>query len=210
MEPQRTSVRDAVGAAYGARAAEYTELLGSVESLAARDRDTISAWGTSVVGPVLDAGCGPGHWTEHLRALGVDATGIDLTPEFVDIAKRRFPAARFRVGALEALPVADAALGGLLSWYSVIHTPPEEVPAILREFARVLRPGGSLLLGCFEGPRLEAFDHAVTTAYFWPVAELRRELERAGFAVRSVRTRTDAGSRPHAEYLAERVGGAAA
>lgn len=210
MDQQRTGVRESVGAAYGARAAEYTELLGSVEALAAQDRDTISTWGAGIDGPVLDAGCGPGHWTEHLRALGIDITGLDLTPEFVDIARSRFPEARFRVGALESLPVADAALGGLLSWYSVIHTPPDGVPAILREFARVLRPGGSLLLGCFEGPRLEAFDHAVTTAYFWPVAEIRIELERAGFAVRSVRTRTDPGSRPHAEYLAERVGEVAA
>lgn len=197
--------RDAVGAAYGARAAEYTELLGSVEALAAQDRDTISAWGAGIDGPVLDAGCGPGHWTAFLQQLGVDAQGIDLTPEFIELARSRFPEARFRFGALESLPVADAALGGLLSWYSVIHTPPEDVPGILREFARVLRPGGSLLLGCFEGPGLEAFDHAVTTAYFWPVAEMRSELERAGFAVGSVRTRTDPGSRPHAEYVAERV-----
>lgn len=198
--------RDAVGAAYGARAAEYTELLGSVEVLAAQDRGTISTWGAGIDGPVLDAGCGPGHWTAFLQQHGVDAQGIDLTPEFIDIARSRFPEARFRVGALEALPFPDAALDGLLSWYSVIHTPPDGVPAILREFARVLRPGGSLLLGCFEGPRLEPFDHAVTTACFWPIAEMRSELERAGFAVGSVRTRTDQGSRPHAEYLAERIG----
>lgn len=195
------SVED-VRASYGARADEYVELLGSVDLLAARDRDTITAWATGLDGPVIDAGSGPGHWTNHLHELGVAAEGVDMVPEFVDSARSRFPDVPFHAGQLSSLPVDSGSLAGLLSWYSVIHTVPDQVPGILAEFARCLQPDGSLLLGFFEGEVLEPFDHAVVTAYYWPVSEMRRALEAAGFEVVQVQTRVDPGSRPLADVVA--------
>ncbi|MBN9612173.1 MAG: class I SAM-dependent methyltransferase [Actinobacteria bacterium] len=190
--------------AYGARAEEYTALLGSVSDLAEQDRCTITDWARGIDGPVLDAGCGPGHWTQHLHELGAPVEGVDLTPEFIEIARARFPEVPFSVADLGALPIEDGVLGGLLAWYSVIHTPPAEVPGLLSEFARCLRPGGSLLLGFFTGERLEPFDHAVVTAYYWPVDEMRIALDRAGFETGEVRTRVDPGTRPLASIVAER------
>lgn len=194
----------AVRERYAARAAEYTALLGSVELLAERDRDLIAQWAATVDGPVVDAGCGPGHWTQFLYARGVDVVGIDLVPEFVDDATRRFPDVGFRVGELASLRVADASLAGLLAWFSVIHTEPDDVPAILDEFARCLRPGATLLLGFFKGERLEPFDHAVVTAWFWPVPEMQAALREAGFEIVETRTRVDPGVRPLASILARR------
>ena len=49
-------------------------------------------------GPVADVGCGPGHVTAHLRELGVDAFGIDLSPAMIDVARRDHPGLRFEVG----------------------------------------------------------------------------------------------------------------
>ncbi|MGO2515821.1 MAG: SAM-dependent methyltransferase, partial [Corynebacterium variabile] len=95
-------------------------------------------------------------------------------------------------------------LGGVLAWYSLIHTDPALISDAVAEFARCLRPGGRLALGFFTGPVLEPFDHAVTTAWFWPVDLLRREFEEAGFTVTHAETRTDPGSRPHAALLATR------
>ena len=155
-----TVVRDS----YAARAAEYTDLFGSIAATAAEDRRLIGEWAASIEGPALDAGCGPGHWTAFLRARGVTVEGLDLVPEFVDGAAARFPDLNFRVGDLGALPVGDGSLGGILSWYSLIHTEPEQVPEILSGFARALRLGGTLLLGFFTGPQFEPFDHAVVTA----------------------------------------------
>ncbi|MFF8816770.1 MULTISPECIES: class I SAM-dependent methyltransferase [Leucobacter] len=188
--------------AYAGRAAEYVAALGDIEGMSPTDRAKIGAWALSLSGPVLDAGCGPGHWTAHLHDLGVEIAGIDMVTEFVASARARFPGVTFQEGTLGALPYPAGALTGILAWYSLIHAPPEQMPALLAEFARCLTPGGSLLVGFFDGPRIEAFDHAVTTAYFWPPAELCRALDSAGFTVVDVETRTDPGHRPHAAIVA--------
>lgn len=197
------SGRDEVRRSYGARADEYTALLGSVEALSPIDRETITDWGRSIDGPIVDAGCGPGHWTQHLRDLGATVEGVEMVPEFVAGARARFPAVSFRLGLIDALPVATDGLAGLLAWFSVIHTVPDAVPGVLAEFARCLAPGGLLLLGFFAGERVEPFDHAVVTAYYWPVAEMGRMLDSAGFDVVQVRTRTEPAGRPVAAVTAE-------
>ena len=47
---------------------------------------------------------------------------------------------------MTALEVADAVLGGVVAWYSTVHTPPESLPAVFAECHRVLAPGGHMLL----------------------------------------------------------------
>src|ERR1700759_4895438 len=54
-------------------------------------------------GPVADVGCGPGQITAHLRSLGVDAFGIDLSPAMIDVARRDHPGVRFEVGSMTDL-----------------------------------------------------------------------------------------------------------
>ena len=193
-------VRDA----YAARAEEYIAALGSMDSVHSDDRALVSAWAQNIDGRVLDAGCGPGHWTEFIRTLGKDVEGVDMVPEFIAEAKFTFPDAPFRVGELTGLEIPNASLAGLLSWYSIIHTPPTDVPAVLDEFARCIAPGGSLLLAFFDGPSIQAFDHAVVTAYRWPVGAMARELERAGFNTIEPHTRAAVGHRPHAALVAQR------
>jgi SAM-dependent methyltransferase len=102
-------------------------------------------------GPVADVGCGPGHVTAHLRGLGVDAYGIDLSPGMIEVARRDHPGLRFEVGSMTALEPADAAVAGLLAWWSLVHVPEDALPGVFSEFHRVLRPGGPLLLGWHGG-----------------------------------------------------------
>jgi len=192
--------------AYAARAGEYAALLGSVDAMSPVDRRLIGRWSASVNGRVVDAGCGPGHWTAFLHERGLDVEGIDPVHPFIQSATSRFPGVRFRVASFADLVAegVDSAegLGAILAWYSLIHLDPAAVPAVLAGFARRLEPGGSLLLGFFAGDALAPFDHAITTAYYWPVDEMVGALERAGFEVEEAHTRTDPGSRPHAAIIA--------
>ncbi|UBU13778.1 class I SAM-dependent DNA methyltransferase [Nonomuraea gerenzanensis] len=133
--------------------------------------------------PVVEAGCGPGYMTAHLRDLGLDAYGVDLSPALLDIARKDHPGLRFELGSMGELDVPDGELGGLLSWYSIIHTPPAELPPYFAEFRRVLAPGGYLLLGFFEseGDPVTEFDHKVAPAYRWPIDELADLGRKEGF-----------------------------
>ena len=80
-----------ITAAYARRAAEYAEQLGSLTSVHPADLQLVTAWANRLDGPVIDAGCGPGHWTGHLAARGVNIRGVDLVPSFIDHAQRYHP-----------------------------------------------------------------------------------------------------------------------
>ena len=189
---------DHIRAAYAARAAEYTSLLGSVEDMHELDRQRIKRWGQSIDGPVIDVGCGPGHWTDFLHRHGVQVQGVDLVPEFVDGARARFPDVSYRVASLRDLGVAASSLHGVLAWYSLIHVHPGELPAVLAEIARSLTRGGRLLIGFFEGAVAQPLEHAVAPAYYWSVGQMRLMLSEARFVVSEVETRQDPCNRPHA------------
>ncbi|MCU1479438.1 MAG: class SAM-dependent methyltransferase [Subtercola sp.] len=195
---------EASRAAYSSRAAEYIDLLGSMSSVHPSDLQIVSAWANEVDGDIIDAGCGPGHWTNFLTQRGMTARGIDLVPEFIAHAANAYPAADFAVEGLESIDARTSSVGGVLSWYSLIHYEPGEIQVPLREFGRVIKPGGVLLVGFFEGPVLEKFAHAVTPAYLWPVDSISMELGGAGFDVLESYVRRTAGQRPQAAVSARR------
>ncbi|WP_217181812.1 class I SAM-dependent methyltransferase [Streptomyces sp. AC495_CC817] len=197
---------ETIAAAYDARAAEYIEVAGALEQMDDRDLRTIAAWRDTTTGVLLDAGCGPGHWTEFLSRGGRDVCGVDLSSEFVASARATFPGVRFEVGSFRRLPSESGSVGGILSWYSLIHTPPDDVPDVLVEFARVLAPGGNLLLGFFDGEARARFAHDVVPAHYWSTKALGGLLADAGFEVTGVEHRErepgEVTARPHAAIRA--------
>lgn len=170
------------------------------------DRQIIESWAAQIEGDVLDAGCGPGHWTNHLNELGIRARGIDLVPSFIEHARSAYPGIEFDLQSIDHSDEPDRSLGGILSWFSTIHHEPAAITAPISEFARVLRPGGTLALGFFSATATEPFDHAVTRAYRWPVEELSDVLEAAGFEVQETYQRNARGQRPVGTIIAERRG----
>lgn len=155
------------------------------------------------------AGPGTGPPSSATAAATVARSGLDISIEFVESARSRFPDLCFAQASFRALPFSDGAVGGILAWYSLIHTDPADVPAVLAEFARVLVPGGSLLLGFFVGEPREPFSHAVTTAYFWSAEALDALLADAGFEVTFAELRErepgEMSVRPHGALIARRV-----
>ncbi|MEU4568962.1 class I SAM-dependent methyltransferase [Micromonospora sp. NPDC023956] len=189
--------------AYTSVAGLYIELFGTSQQVHPDDLAFIGRHLTIRPGTVLDLGCGPGQITGHLRALGVDATGIDMVPEFIAHAQAAHPGVPFRLGSLERLDVADHSVDGILAWYSLIHLPPQDLDGVLAEFRRAIAPAGTVVLGLFDADEVAAFDHKVVTAYRWPVDDISERLGRAGFTeVERLQRPGDGNHRPHAAIAA--------
>ncbi|MFD9814665.1 class I SAM-dependent methyltransferase [Streptomyces sp. NPDC059080] len=182
---ETSSYLETTAGAYDAIAALYADLTRDSLDGLPLDRAVLAAFAELAPGggPVAELGCGPGYLTAHLRGLGLDAFGIDLSPVMIGLAREAYPDLRFEVGSMDALDLADGTLHGIVSWYSVIHTPPRHLPSYFSEFQRVLAPDGHLLLGFFEseGGPVTTFDHKVTTAYRWPIDDLAELTGKAGF-----------------------------
>lgn len=186
-------------------AEQYIELFDSSGEVHADDLALIARHLSIRPGAVLDVGCGPGHLTAHLRSLDVDATGIDLVPEFIDHARAAHPDGRFELGSMHQLPLPDSSVAGILAWYSLIHVPPDDLDGVLAELRRAMAPGGTLVAGFFDGDEVVDFAHKVVTAFYWPVDELSARLLRAGFTEVERQRRpgvAEAGIRPHAAIAA--------
>lgn len=97
-------------------------------------------------GPVCDLGCGPGQVARFLQEAGAEVFGIDLSPGMVNEARRLNPDIQFREGNMLALPLEDGLLAGIAAFYAIVNLPVELRPAAFHEMARVLTPGGVLLL----------------------------------------------------------------
>lgn len=102
-------------------------------------------------GPVVDAGCGPGWLTAQLARQGLDVSGMDVSAGLLAIARAHHPHVRFTSGSITRMPYRDASLAGVLCWFVLHHVPDTELSAAVRELARVLAPGGQLLLGGHVG-----------------------------------------------------------
>ncbi len=96
-------------------------------------------------GPVADVGCGPGHVAAYLSGLGVTTVGVDISSRMCLSANRQrgIPSA---AGDMTALPLASSSMEAIICFYAVIHLGTAERDAAYSEFARVVRPGGHVLV----------------------------------------------------------------
>ncbi|MEV8097605.1 class I SAM-dependent methyltransferase [Kitasatospora sp. NPDC085879] len=206
LDDTRTSY-DTVAAAYAEQVRHLLDETPHERAALALFAELVRA---GVGGPVADLGCGPGRITAHLRHLGVDAFGIDLSPGMIEVARRDHPGLRFAVGSMTDLDLADASTAGLVAWYSLIHVPDDGIGSVLAHFRRVLRPGGPLLIGYHvgDGPRLKTQGYG---GHPMKVRVHRRQpgrmigwLDDAGFSVEANRTLTSAESALGGIILARR------
>ena len=168
--------------AYSSLSEQYIDLVEGGRQEHEDDTALVRTYLSGLRGPVLDLGCGPGHWTAHLHASGADVTGVDMVPEFIAHARATHPGPEFRVGSMTEVDAPEHSVAGILAWYSTIHLPPPELDRALAAFRRLLRPAGMLVVGFFDGDDgVVGFDHKVITAYRWPVDVLAQHLAEAGF-----------------------------
>lgn len=97
----------------------------------------------------LDVGCGEGRFCRMLRAMGLDTVGIDPAQPLIDHAAACDPDGEYRVSRAEALDLPDEAFDLVISYLSLIDI--DGIDAAIPEMARVLQPGGSLLIANLTG-----------------------------------------------------------
>jgi SAM-dependent methyltransferase len=95
-------------------------------------------------GVAVDAACGTGRYAEYLAARGHQVIGVDSSPDMLARARTRVPQADFRSGDLRALPLADDSADIIVCGLALNHVP--ALAPVMGEFARVLRPGGHLVI----------------------------------------------------------------
>ncbi|MGH3390588.1 MAG: class I SAM-dependent methyltransferase [Actinomadura sp.] len=119
---------------------------------------------------VLDAGCGEGHTAMRLaERFGLQVEGIDLLDFNIargrQLLRRRRSASRvqLQVGDYTALPFADETFDGIYTIETLVHAP--EPQGALKEFLRVLKPGGKLVLFEYSMPAQQDLDAAEREAF---------------------------------------------
>ncbi|HKZ68511.1 MAG TPA: class I SAM-dependent methyltransferase [Anaerolineales bacterium] len=129
---------------------------------------------------ILDAGCGPGGMLTRLSALG-RPVGIDFHPLALAHAAGRAPLAR---ASVEHLPFADASFDLVTSFDVLYHRAVADDECALREFARVLRSSGAVLIRVPAWEALRgAHDVVVHTQRRYTAVDLDSKLRAAGFRV---------------------------
>lgn len=109
-------------------------------------REVVAGWPTP--SRVLDAACGTGRHTSLLVELGHTVSGIDISLEMLAVARGKVPGARFLEGSMLPLPFEDGEFDAALSALALSHFEDPTGPAA--ELARVVRPGGNIVISDFH------------------------------------------------------------
>lgn len=138
---------------------------------------------------VLDAGCGGGEPVlQELRRQSQQAIGLDFSTQQLKKALSKAPGARFLRGDMSRVPLSEDTVDAVLAHHSLIHVPSAEHQTVLDEFARVLRPGGQLLVSEgpeeWQGSNPDWLDAGAEMQWYIAGAETTRgQLEAAGFQI---------------------------
>jgi SAM-dependent methyltransferase len=129
--------------AYEQQSAGYDEEAGG--GLFATDEPVVAEYLSGrEPGVALDAACGTGRFAEFLAQRGHQVIGVDSSPDMLARARLRVPAAEFHVADLDRLPLPDDSVDVIVCALALVHV--AGLQPVLAEFARVLRPGGDLVI----------------------------------------------------------------
>lgn len=139
--------RDFERAAHSRNAATYCDLFSAVTDRA--NEPLLDAARVRHGTRLLDVAAGPGRMTRAGADRGARASGVDLAPAMVELARSHYPDIEFREASADALPFADASFDAVVCAFGLGHFP--EAERVIAEFRRVLAPRGNVALSWWEG-----------------------------------------------------------
>jgi SAM-dependent methyltransferase len=147
-------------------------------------------------GLLCDLGCGPGQVARFFHDRGYQVIGVDLSAGMLREARKFHPGIRFAKANMKKLPFKDGELAGIVGFLSLCHIPRWEIPSVLTELRRTLRPSGLMLLAFHLGRgtffRTESWGKPVSMqTTLLQSLELQEYLRAAGFQVVGCMERTD-------------------
>lgn len=143
---------------------------------------------------VLELGCGTAGSTTQELAKRCRLTGVDISARSIELALHKVPDAHFLAADMTQVEFPPESFDAVVAFYSIIHVPREEQPALFSRIARWLRPGGLFLATLTTGG--EAADYEpdwLGVPMFWSgfdPATTRGLLEDAGFTIYSATIET--------------------
>ena len=117
---------------------------------------------------VLDAGCGAGVPISQMLSERFQLTGVDFSEAQIELARKNVPNGEFICQDMTDLDFAENTFDGIASYYAIIHIPREEHKSLLRNFQRMLKPGGFALL-CLGAEHLidDIDENYLGTRMYW-------------------------------------------
>lgn len=155
MQDTLDRVNDKTRRAYNLAAEQYHELFHAELNEKNYDRKFLDIFSRNFHDRslVCDAGCGPsGHIGRYIFDKNIPVVGVDIADRCVDMARCFNPGIRYVQCDMGRMAFREETFDGLIAYYSLIDTPKDFALEIIREFYRVLRPGGRLLITVKEGP----------------------------------------------------------
>jgi len=191
---------------------ELAETYASRRSVDEREMGILSTFLNSLSEParILDAGCGQGVPVLSRLCEEATAVGLDFSRGQLRIAAET--PARLVQGDMTSLPLQNGAFDAVTAYNSLIHLPLSNHQTAIEEFARILRPGGSVLLSEapdeFERTNSNWLDSNVEMSWSMAGTQATREqLQNAGFTVVTEwnAPNTDGKSDPKPPFFAARL-----
>jgi SAM-dependent methyltransferase len=188
-DPVTQSVRES----YDRLAGEYARRLFNELEHKPLDRELLTRFAAQLAnqGPTCDMGCGPGHVARYLHDAGATVFGLDLSSSMIDQARRLNPGISFREGDMLALHLEGESLAGITAFYAIVNIPETSLSVVFQEMARVLQPGGMLLIAFHIGDEAlrveELWGLPISMTFFlFKPSKIRQMLEAAGFQIEEI------------------------
>ncbi len=139
-------------------------------------------------GLIYDFGCGSGQTTKYLSDVDKQTViGLDFSGKCIELARKNFPGLDFRVDDMLDSGMPPQSADGIVAFYAIVHFTYREVAIALKEWFRLLKPGGQCLFSYHVGKgviSVEKFlgvDGANATWRFLKTDRVLKAAENAGF-----------------------------